>query len=74
MRHIWVDHMGNHRTELRALEFWDGSLWYRTYTPGGFDGYRTIGGRMLPCATMETVLCVPSMRDEIRRRAARRPA
>jgi hypothetical protein len=72
VRHIRVDHMQNHHTRLRRFEWLDGSLWWRSCTPGGFDGYRTIRGRMLPCATMETALCVPGMRDEIRRLAARR--
>ena len=51
--------------------FWDGALWWRTYTPGGFDGYRTIGGRKLPCATMATALTRPDMAAEIRRLASR---
>lgn len=52
---------------------WDHSLWWRTYQPGGYDGYRTITGRRLPCATMATALQRPDMHDEIRRLAARRP-
>lgn len=27
----------------------DGTLWFRTYTEGGYDGYRTLFGRMAPC-------------------------
>ena len=72
MRRVWVDHMENHRTRLRRFEWWDRALWWRTYTSGGYDGYRTALGRRLPCATLETALCVPGMRDEIRRLAARR--
>ena len=49
---------------------WDGSLWFRTYSPGGYDGYRTIGGRKLPCATLATAIERPDMRDEIRRMAS----
>lgn len=32
--------------------WWDRSVWYRTYREGGFDGYRTLGGRRLPCDTL----------------------
>lgn len=58
--------------ELRHFTWWDGSLWWRTYTPGGYDGYRALRGRKLPCATMETALRRPELRGEIRR-LARRP-
>jgi hypothetical protein len=57
--------------EWRLL-WWDGSLWWRTYHEGGFDGYRTLRGRKLPCATMETAPRRPDMRDEIRGLAAKR--
>lgn len=55
---------------IRRLAWWDRSLWWRTCKPGGFDGYRTIGGRKLPCATLDTALRRPDMRDEIRRLSA----
>jgi hypothetical protein len=51
------------------LVWWDGSLWWRTYTSGGYDGYRTAAGRRLPCATLATALRRPDMRPEIRRLA-----
>ena len=38
----------------RRFVWWDGALWWRTYTEGGYDGYRTAGGRRLPCATLAT--------------------
>ena len=57
---------------MKRFCWWDGSLWWRTYTPGGFDGYRTLRCRKLPCATMETALRRPDMHDDIRRVAARR--
>jgi hypothetical protein len=57
---------------LRRFHWWDGSLWWYTYTVGGYEGYRTLGGRKLACATMETALRRPDMRDEIRRMAAKR--
>ena len=56
----------------RRFVFWDHSLWWRTYREGGYDGYRTIRGRRLPCAAMEKAVRRPDMRDEIRRLAARR--
>lgn len=56
----------------RAI-WWDRSIWWRTYRQGGYDGYRTLAGRRLPCATMETALRRPDMKAEIRRLAARRP-
>ena len=59
---------------LRRFHWWDGALWWRTYTPGGFDGYRTTGGRKLPCATMETAINRPDMADLVRQLAARRKA
>lgn len=40
----------------RRFVWWDRSLWWRTQTPGGFDGYRTLTGRRLPCATLETAV------------------
>jgi len=59
------------RTGERRFVVWDRALWHRTYREGGFDGYRTLTGRRLPCATMETAVRRPDMRDEIRRLAAR---
>ena len=60
------------------LHWWNRSLWWRTYHQSGFDGYRTITGRKLACATMDTALKHPGMRDEIRallaaQRAQRKP-
>lgn len=55
-------------SEWRVL-WWDRSLWWRTYTVGGYDGYRTLTRRRLPCAMMDTALRRPDMRDEIRRLA-----
>jgi apolipoprotein N-acyltransferase len=60
------------RSRLRRFHWWDGALWWRTYTPGGFDGYRTTGGRRLPCATMLWALERPGMRAEIRVLSRRR--
>ena len=54
---------------LRRLVWWDGSLWWRSYRPGGFDGYRTLRHRKLPCATLAIAIKRPDMRDEIRRLA-----
>lgn len=51
------------------LHWWDRSIWWRTYQEGGYDGYRTLLGRRLACATMATALERPDMRDEIRRLA-----
>jgi len=48
------------------IHWWDRTLWWCTYHEGGFDGYRTIGGRKLPCATMATALERPDMRGEIK--------
>jgi len=48
------------------LHWWDRTLWWRSYQPGGFDGYRATGGRKLACATMATALEHPEMCDEIR--------
>jgi hypothetical protein len=58
--------------KLRRFHWWDRSLWWRTYTPGGFDGYRTADGRKLACATMQTAITRPDMADPIRTLAARR--
>jgi hypothetical protein len=49
-----------------ALHWWDGELWWRTYHQGGFDGWRTLSNHRLACATMETALRCPEMREEIR--------
>jgi hypothetical protein len=54
----------------RWLVWWDRSLWWRTYRQGGFDGYRTLRRRKLPCATLAIAVKRPDMRDEIRRLAA----
>lgn len=27
-------------------------VWFRTYKPGGYDGYRTLTGRRIPCDTL----------------------
>ena len=27
-------------------------IWFRTYTEGGYDGYRTLTGRRVPCDTL----------------------
>ena len=51
--------------------WWDGSLWFRAYREGGFDGWRTIGGRRMACDTMFTALTAPHMHDEIRQLLAR---
>jgi len=51
----------------RRFVFWDRSLWWRTYREGGFDGYRTLAGRRLPCGTMETAVRRPDMANEVRR-------
>jgi hypothetical protein len=47
--------------------WWDGAAWWRTYREGGFDGWRTIGGRRLPCDTMFAALNAPHLHDEISR-------
>ncbi len=52
----------------RRFVWWDHALWWRTYTPGGYDGYRTLR-RRLNCGTLETAVRRPDMRDEIRRLA-----
>lgn len=52
--------------------YWDRALWFRSYTPGGFDGWRTLGGRKLPCQTMHIALTEPRMQGECRRLAAKR--
>lgn len=49
--------------------WWDGSLWWRTYSEGGFDGWRTIGGRLLPCDTMNAAITRPHLHDEISRKS-----
>lgn len=48
------------------IVFWDRSVWWRTYREGGFDGYRTLLGRKLPCYTMYQATTRPDLRDEIR--------
>jgi hypothetical protein len=52
---------------LQRLHWWDRSLWFRVYRQGGFDGYRTIGGRRMPCDTMFVALNAPHLRGDIRR-------
>lgn len=37
----------------RRVVWAGGRLWFRTYTPGGYDGYRTITGHRLPCGEVE---------------------
>ncbi|MCW2720704.1 hypothetical protein [Pseudonocardia sp.] len=56
----------------KRLLWWDRSIWWRTYRQGGYDGFRTITGRRLPCATMDTALRRPELRSDIRLLAARR--
>lgn len=46
---------------------WDGALWWRTYREGGFDGWRTVSGRRMPCDTMLAALTAPHLHDEISR-------
>lgn len=50
--------------------WWDGSFWFRTRAVGGYNGYRTLLGRRLPCSTLETARRCPERREEIRRVAA----
>lgn len=57
----------------RKTVWWDRALWWRVYHPGGFDGYRTMGGRRLPCATLETALRRPGLAAEIRQLARKAP-
>ena len=59
------------RTGERRFLWWDRALWWRTYHEGGFDGYRTLRGRRLPCDTMEKAVRRPDMRDEIRQLSRR---
>jgi hypothetical protein len=54
------------REGTRRFVWWDRALWWRTYREGGFDGYRTLAGRRLPCGTLETAVRRPDMADEIR--------
>jgi hypothetical protein len=51
---------------VKRPRWFDGSLWWRTYREGGFDGWRTIGRRRMPCDTMRAVRESPHMHDEIR--------
>lgn len=60
------------RKVLRRFHWWDRSLWWRSYREGGFDGYRTLTGRRLPCDTMLAALTRPGSRAEIRRLSSRR--
>jgi hypothetical protein len=55
----------------RHFVWWDRALWWRTYHPGGYDGYRTITGRRLPCATLDTAMRRPDMHAEIRKLSLR---
>jgi hypothetical protein len=59
---------------MERPRWWDRALWFRSYTPGGYDGWRTPGGRKLPCATMHQAVSDPSpdLQDLIRRIANRR--
>lgn len=52
-------------------QWWDGALWFRTYREGGFDGWRTVTGRRMPCDTMRAALTTPHLHDEIRRMTSR---
>lgn len=56
---------------MQRPRWWDRALWFRSYTRGGFDGWRTAGGRKLPCQTMRIALTEPRMQDEVRRLAAK---
>jgi hypothetical protein len=56
---------------LQRPQWWDGAVWFRAYTPGGFDGWRTIGGRRLPCDTMFAALNAPHLHSEISRMSRR---
>ncbi|HSZ38469.1 MAG TPA: hypothetical protein VK817_00780 [Trebonia sp.] len=58
-------------TGERRFVVWDRAIWYRTYREGGFDGYRTLTGRRLPCATMEKAVRRPDLAGEIRRLSRR---
>ena len=60
-------HTDDIRSGDRRFVIWDRTLWWRTYTPGGFDGYRTLSGRRLPCGTMERAVRRPDLAGEIRR-------
>lgn len=62
------------RTGKRRLVLWDHAVWWRSYREGGFDGYRTLSGRRLPCGTLETAVRRPDMADEIRRLSRRQVA
>ena len=44
--------------------WWDGAIWWRTYQEGGYDGYRTLSGRRLPCATLATVCTATQNRKD----------
>jgi len=55
----------------RRPRWWDRSLWFRVCTPGGFDGWRTLTGRRMPCDTMFAAVNAPHLRDEIRRLTSR---
>lgn len=64
----YIEHDGESiRSGRRRFVWWDHVLWWRTYTVGGFDGYRTLTGRRLPCDTMEKAVRRHDLRDEIRR-------
>lgn len=55
------------RTSLQRSRpvWWDGALWFRIYTPGGFDGYRTITDRRLACSTLRQVTKNPALHGEV---------
>lgn len=40
------------RLGRKRVVWHDGTLWFRTYTEGGYDGYRTLFGRMAPCGEL----------------------
>lgn len=56
---------------LKRFHWWDGALWWYSYHVGGYEGYRTLTGRRLPCATMADALRNPALHDEIRRSSLR---
>lgn len=58
-------------TGERRFVVWDHAIWCRTCREGGFDGYRTLTGRRLPCDTMERAVRRPDLAGEIRRLSRR---
>lgn len=66
-----TDQFADVRDGRRRFVFWDRMLWWRTYREGGFDGYRTLAGRRLPCGAMETALRCPDLAAEAKRASRR---